>query len=177
MRHSDHIQGDPKFAGQPNTTMVPLGTGPMAQFWGWTQATWPEQTMTYDLGGRVLDVIATPGHQAAGITFYDRRTQLLLTGDIVYPGHLFVFSPQSWPVFRASIRRLVLWAQQNPVQWVLGCHIEMTSQPGGCHALGHTRPIPMSTSWSWHLGCSRKCWTLRARWATTRSVGSSRTIS
>ena len=32
-------------------------------------------------GGRVLDCLATPGHHQAAVTFYDRYSGILLTGD------------------------------------------------------------------------------------------------
>ena len=84
----------------------------------------------------MLDVLTTPGHHNASLTFYDRRTQLLLTGDIVYPGHLFSFSQLGWDEFRDSIERLLHFAGSHPIEWVLGCHIEWSSQPGGCYTWG-----------------------------------------
>ncbi len=134
--HSDHTAGDPEFAGMPNVTVVGHSLTEVQAFFGFDPAKWPEEQVTYDLGGRVLDVLTTPGHQVASLTFYDRRTQLLLTGDIVYPGHLFVFSQQDWGVFKTSIERLLNFAGKNPVEWVLGCHIEWSSQPGGCYPWG-----------------------------------------
>jgi glyoxylase-like metal-dependent hydrolase (beta-lactamase superfamily II) len=41
-----------------------------------------------DLGGRVLDCLATPGHHEAAVTYYDRYSQVLFTGDTIYPGRL-----------------------------------------------------------------------------------------
>ncbi|MEM1452202.1 MAG: MBL fold metallo-hydrolase [Planctomycetota bacterium] len=126
--HGDHVAGDGQFIGQPGVAAV-IGTS-LAQvrdFWGFQS--WPHDVPTFDLGGRILDVIATPGHATGSVTLYDRRTQLLLTGDIVYPGHLFVFSPAAWGRFEASLERLVTFARQNPVRWVLGCHIETSNTP------------------------------------------------
>ena len=80
-----------------------------------------------DLGGRVLDCLATPGHDAAAVTFYDRFTGLLLTGDTVYRGRLYV---EDWTAFGDTINRLITFAEARPVTHVLGCHIEMTNQPG-----------------------------------------------
>ncbi len=48
-------------------------------------AKWPEDAGTIDLGGRLIDVLAIPGHDQASIALYDRRTGLLLTGDSLYP--------------------------------------------------------------------------------------------
>ncbi len=54
-----------------------------------------------DLGGRVLDCLATPGHHEAAVTYYDRYTRILFTGDTIYPGRLYVFD---WPAFVALDR-------------------------------------------------------------------------
>ena len=126
-KHGDHVQGDAQFAGLPNVTVVPLGGSALHDFFGF--ASWPSDIVQYDLGGRVLDLIATPGHEADHIAFYDRQTQLLITGDIAYPGHIFIFNSSGWPQYQASLRRLALFADQNPVEWVLGCHVEFSDQP------------------------------------------------
>jgi hydroxyacylglutathione hydrolase len=135
--HADHNAGDPQFVGVPYVEIVvgkPLPE--VVQFWGF--ANYPLDQPTIDLGNRVIDVLGTPGHQSASVTLYDRETHLLLTGDLVYPGHLFVFVESEWPTFVASIQRLVDFAATHPVEWVLGCHIEMSKTPGGSFAWGTT---------------------------------------
>ncbi len=52
-----------------------------------------------DLGDRVLDVLAIPGHHAAHVAYYDRKTGILLTGDHLYPGRLYV---ADFPAYVAS---------------------------------------------------------------------------
>jgi hydroxyacylglutathione hydrolase len=93
----------------------------------------PESVAQVDLGGRVLDCLATPGHHEAAVTYYDRYSGILLTGDTVYPGRLYVFD---WPAFVRSIDRLVDWCAPRPVSCVLGCHIEMTTTPGVDYPVG-----------------------------------------
>jgi glyoxylase-like metal-dependent hydrolase (beta-lactamase superfamily II) len=44
-----------------------------------------------DLGGRTLEVIATPGHSPAHICLLDRENRLLWTGDHFFPGPLYAF--------------------------------------------------------------------------------------
>lgn len=135
--HADHNAGDAQFASVPYVEIVvgkPLSE--VVQFWGFQN--YPVDQPTIDLGNRVIDVLGTPGHQAASLTLYDRETRLLLTGDIVYPGHLFVFLESDWPVFITSMQRLVDFAAEHPVEWVLGCHIEMSSTPGVSYAWGTT---------------------------------------
>jgi hypothetical protein len=80
-----------------------------------------------DLGGRVLACWPSPGHHHAAVTFYDPHTGFLLTGDTVYPGRLYV---QDWPAFVSTIDRLIGFCATHPVTHVLGCHIEMSRQPG-----------------------------------------------
>jgi glyoxylase-like metal-dependent hydrolase (beta-lactamase superfamily II) len=104
-----------------------VGTGPEdgRTFFGF--ARWPEGTAAVDLGGRVLDVIPSPGHDDAAVSYNDRATALLLTGDNVYPGRLYV---RDWSAYTATLDRLVAFAEARPVSHVLGCHIEMTRTPG-----------------------------------------------
>ena len=79
------------------------------------------------LGDRVLDAIPSPGHDEPAVTWYDRSTRLLLTGDTLYPGRLYV---DDWPAFTATVDRLLAFAEDHPVDHLLGAHIEMTRSPG-----------------------------------------------
>jgi glyoxylase-like metal-dependent hydrolase (beta-lactamase superfamily II) len=122
--HGDHRAGDGTFSGQPNTSVVANSVAAVqAQF---SIAAWPTGTGTIDLGGRVLDVLGIPGHEATHIAIYDRKTGLLFTGDSLYPGLLFV---NDWATYRTSIKRLAQFAASHPIAHVLGAHIEMTSTP------------------------------------------------
>ena len=123
--HGDHTSGDAQFAGQPNTTLVGTKLADVQSFFGITD--WPTQQVTLDLGGRVLDILPIPGHEPTSIAVYDRRTTLLLTGDTVYPGRLYI---RDWPAYRASIERLAAFVKSHEVAHVLGTHIEMSSTPG-----------------------------------------------
>lgn len=137
--HGDHVAGDSQFVGQPNTTVVGTSLAAVQSFFGFSA--WPTQTVTYDLGGRALDVIAIPGHQAAHIAVYDRQTGILLTGDSLYPGRLYVtgaIGQGNWNTYKASMQRLVDFTATRPVTWVLGTHIEMTNTPGVAFSVGST---------------------------------------
>jgi glyoxylase-like metal-dependent hydrolase (beta-lactamase superfamily II) len=131
--HGDHIKGDSQFIGQPSTTVVGTSQSAVASFFD--IAPWPTEQETYDLGNRVLDVLAIPGHQTAHIAFYDRDTGLLLTGDSLYPGFIFL-SSATWNTFRDSISRLRDFAETVPVAWVLGTHVEMKSTPFTAYPYG-----------------------------------------
>jgi hydroxyacylglutathione hydrolase len=122
--HGDHISGDAQFAGKPDVTVVPLSVEGTQKAYGIHQ--WPGDRGSIDLGGRVLDVIAIPGHQPFSVAFYDRRTGILLSGDTLYPGRLYV---SDFPAFRASIQRLVDFTRDKPVAHVLGCHVEESKTP------------------------------------------------
>ena len=125
--HGDHVAGDATFAGQPSTMVVGRTRAAVQAAFGIVN--WPTDPGMLDLGGgRVLDVLAIPGHQAEHIAFYDRRTGLLLTGDSLYPGLLFI---NDWATYRTSISRLADFIAGRPVAHVLGAHVEMTRDSEG----------------------------------------------
>ena len=123
-KHGDHIAGDAQFAGRPDTTLVKPDLPAVKEFFGFRD--WPEETRTFDLGGRMMDIIPIPGHTDDSIALYDRRTGILLTGDTVYPGRLYV---TDFPSFQKSIHRLAAFIDGKPVAHVLGNHIEQTRTP------------------------------------------------
>ena len=60
-----------------------------------------------DLGGRVLEVIYTPGHSPDGICLLDRAGRILFTADTVYAGPLYAQTPGADLIaYLASLRRL-----------------------------------------------------------------------
>ncbi|HLX43816.1 MAG TPA: MBL fold metallo-hydrolase [Bryobacteraceae bacterium] len=75
----------------------------------------------FDLGGRTIEVIATPGHTPDAISLIDRANGLLFTGDTYYPAPIWLFRPETdLDAYAASIRRLAALAPQ--VKIVLGAH-------------------------------------------------------
>ena len=125
--HGDHIAGDAAFRARPNTKVVGLDPAEVASFFGIPR--WPDGVVSFELGGRSLSVIPTPGHQAAAIMLYDPRLHLLFSGDTLYPGRLYVPVNRT-TINRASIDRLAAFARTHPIRAVLGAHIEMTDSPG-----------------------------------------------
>lgn len=123
--HGDHVAGDGQFSDRPDTTLIGGDLETAWEYYGFSAN--PDRVARVDLGGRVLECLATPGHHEAAVTFYDPWTGVLLTGDTVYPGRLYI---QDWAAFTRSIDRLIEFAAERPVTHVLGCHIEMTSEPG-----------------------------------------------
>ncbi len=129
--HGDHVAGDPQFADRPNTTVVAREVEAVHAFFGFTGA--PERTLDFDLGGRVLKLLATPGHHEASVTVYDPWTGILFTGDTVLPGRLYV---KDYPAFTETLDRLVDFAGSHQVTHVLGCHVEMTARAGRDFPIG-----------------------------------------
>ena len=123
--HDDHVAADGQFFDRPRTTVVRANRTEAYAHLGLTDDL--DRTAQVDLGGRLVDCIASPGHDPAAVTFYDAFTGLLLTGDTLYPGRLYV---RDWPAFVATVERLVAFAETHPTSHVLGCHIEMTTTPG-----------------------------------------------
>lgn len=131
--HGDHVASDNRFAGQPATTVIAPTRAAVQSAFG--IATWPTDVGTLDLGGRVLDVLAIPGHETSHVAIYDRQTGLLLTGDTLYPGLLFV---NDWATYRTSVGRLAQFVATHPIAHVLGAHVEMTATPRQVYPYGTT---------------------------------------
>ena len=129
--HGDHVAGDGSFADRPETTVVAREIDAVREFFGFTD--WPGQVVTFDLGGRVLELTGIPGHHPASIAIYDPWSGFLLSGDTVYPGRLYV---PDFPAFVASLDRLVEFASARAVTHVMGCHIEMSRRPGRDYPIG-----------------------------------------
>lgn len=142
--HRDHYEGDAQFQGRSNTRMVEKTLQGTKAFYGFTN--WPHDIPSFDLGGRSLSVIATPGHEDAEVTIYDPYGQILLTGDLVLPGRLYV---RDWPDFAASIDRIVDFCGQHTVTHLVGCHVEMSKYPKIDYLIRttyqpHERALPMT---------------------------------
>lgn len=74
-----------------------------------------------NLGGRTLEIIATPGHTPDAISLIDRENGLLFTGDTYYPAPIWLYRPETdLDAYVASVKRLAALAPQ--VKVVLGAH-------------------------------------------------------
>jgi glyoxylase-like metal-dependent hydrolase (beta-lactamase superfamily II) len=106
----------------------------------------------FDLGGRTLEVIATPGHTRDAISLIDRSNGLLFTGDTYYPAPIWLFRPETdLDAYAKSIRRLATLAPQ--ITLVLGAHNIPVASPSVLSQLvaafdavraGKVRPVPAS---------------------------------
>jgi glyoxylase-like metal-dependent hydrolase (beta-lactamase superfamily II) len=124
-RHMDHRAGDPQFAKLPNVQVVGYDLGSVKRFYNFTH--WPDGVAHIDLGGRVIDVLPTPGHNETEVSFYDHNTALFFSGDFLMPGRLLV---DDTGAYRASANRAIAFLKDKPVSAILAGHIEMTADGG-----------------------------------------------
>lgn len=122
--HGDHTAGDKGFDGMASVTLVPATVAAEQKAFG--IAKWPEDAGSIDLGDRIVDVLAIPGHEAAHVAYYDRRTGILHTGDHLYPGRLYV---SDFPAYLESTKRLAAFTADKPVAHIVGCHVEQSATP------------------------------------------------
>jgi glyoxylase-like metal-dependent hydrolase (beta-lactamase superfamily II) len=156
--HGDHIAADGQFADRPRTVLVGHAPSDVAEFFGLVD--WPAGEAHFELGGRRLAILAVPGHEASSIAIWDPLTELLFTGDTVYPGRLYVHDIAA---FQDSVDRLLAFSQFHPVSRIMGAHIEMSNRRGRDYARSvayhpHEAPLPMTVD------------QLRAVAAATRTV-------
>src|ERR1700733_2331484 len=121
-RHLDHRAGDAQFASLPNAQVVGFDIDSVRSYYKFTD--WPNGLAQVDLGDRTVDVIATPGHSETEVSFYDRSTGLLFTGDFLMPARLLIDDTSANV---ASADRIAAFVKDRPISFVLGGHIEMNS--------------------------------------------------
>lgn len=121
-RHMDHRAGDPQFEHRPGVQVVGYDLASVKAYYGF--AHWPQGLARVDLGGRIVDVIPTPGHNLTHVAFYDEETGLLFSGDFLMPGRLLIDDAAA---DRASAARLAAFVGDRPVSAVLGGHIELNA--------------------------------------------------
>ena len=122
-RHQDHRAGDQQFATLPNTQVVGFDLDSVKKFYHFNQ--WPNGSAQIDLGNRTVDVIPTPGHNETEVTFYDRTTSLVFSGDFLLSGRVLVDDTDA---YRLSAARLIQFLHDRPVTAFLGGHVEKNAQ-------------------------------------------------
>jgi glyoxylase-like metal-dependent hydrolase (beta-lactamase superfamily II) len=87
----------------------------------WKVTKWMHEGDRIELGGRTLEILATPGHTPDAICLFDRANGLLFTGDTYYPGTVWIYRPETdLAAYGRSVRRLA--ALEPEVKLVLGAH-------------------------------------------------------
>jgi len=107
--HGDHVAGDAELKALAGVTVMAPGFAE-----------------TVDLGGRTIEALAIPGHDKTSVAFYDQLTGVLLTGDSLYPGRLYI---DDFPQYVASMKKLLGFADKRPIAHILGTHIEQSATP------------------------------------------------
>ncbi|RZA27177.1 MAG: MBL fold metallo-hydrolase [Proteobacteria bacterium] len=144
--HGDHVAADSQFVGQPHTRLIGAKIPEFTSFYGLKN--WPDETSIFDLGDRRLHLIPIPGHETTDLAIYDERTGIVLSGDTLYPGRLYI---TDWKRFKASVNRLHDYLSNKPVTYFLGSHIEMSKEPGIDYPAGTTyQPdeVPLQMEWA-----------------------------
>lgn len=79
-----------------------------------------------DLGGRVVEVLHTPGHAPGHMCFWEEETGYLFTGDLVYKGTLFAYYPSTDPeAYLDSLEKIAAL----PAKRVFPAHHSLDIQP------------------------------------------------
>lgn len=120
--HQDHRAGDPQFRDLPGVDLVDADLDSVRRYFGFTD--WPNGQGHIDLGGRLIDVLPTPGHAPAHVAFYDHGSALFLSGDFLLPGRLLI---DDTAAYRASAKRVADFVKDRPLSHVLGAHVELDS--------------------------------------------------
>lgn len=90
---------------------------------------WLHDGDTIDVGGRMLQVIAAPGHTPDSIALLDRQNGLLFTGDTYYPGPIFLYRPETnLDAYQATITKLAGMAPR--LNLLLPAHNVPVASPG-----------------------------------------------
>jgi len=85
-----------------------------------------EDGQMIDLGGRMLEVLYTPGHSESCIMLIDEANSILFTGDTWYPGGLYAFmEDSSLPDYAASMHRAEDAVRENNISWIFPSHDEV----------------------------------------------------
>lgn len=153
--HPDHIGGDPQFEeiavydSDLTRERLAAGTGSLRRLitaesvWkplpdGFDPETYaippitPTRFLTegerIDLGGRVLEVLFTPGHTADSICLIDRANRILFTADTIYPATLYAHTRDAnFDDYYATAQRL--GALEREVDLVCPGHNEARVDP------------------------------------------------
>lgn len=105
----------------------------------WTVSAQVEDGERLDLGGRTLEVLATPGHTPDSLCLLDAANGLLFTGDTFYAGELYLWAPETdLGSYAASIARLAALAPE--LSRLLPAH-----GPQGSLSIGTTTRIRSSS--------------------------------
>ena len=141
--HLDHRRGDAQFESLPLVEIVGSDLDSVREHFGFDN--WPNGVARLDLGERQVDVLPAPGHHPAHLVFFDHRTGLLVSGDMLYPGRLWIDDLEE---YKLTVARLLDATRKLQVSHVVGGHIELDQSgrgfwPGARHHPGE-RPLELT---------------------------------
>jgi hydroxyacylglutathione hydrolase len=86
--------------------------------------------LSFDLGGRTVDVIETPGHTPGSLCLYDRKDKLLFAGDNIQAGNVLMMMPESLSLetYQKSVDKLAAMADR--IDKVFPSHGPAPIKPG-----------------------------------------------
>jgi glyoxylase-like metal-dependent hydrolase (beta-lactamase superfamily II) len=118
---------------------------------------WLHDGEKIDLGGRVITVVATPGHTPDAVSLLDAGNGLLFTGDTYYPGPIYLYRPETdLDAYVASMEKLVALAPR--VKLVLPSHNVPVADPAELAKVldgikqvraGKIKPVPYDDKWQY----------------------------
>ncbi|MFT5013440.1 MAG: hydroxyacylglutathione hydrolase [Patiriisocius sp.] len=114
-------QGLGQFEGRANTSIMAATAGGRGLLMA------GKERISFDLGGRDLTLLKTPGLDEFAVTLYDPWTDLMFTGNTFYAGRLVI---RNFDAYKDSLKRLVAFSDEQPVKWLMGGRIEMSDYPG-----------------------------------------------
>ncbi|KYH45030.1 MBL fold metallo-hydrolase [Branchiibius sp. NY16-3462-2] len=118
--HYDHRRGDEQFTDRPRTQIVPIDVEGVQEFFGFTE--WPSQVVEFDLGDRPLLITGAPGHDKRSIVVVDPSRQMMLSGDTLYPGRIYV---QDLEALQDTFGRMIALLEDHGITRILGGHNEL----------------------------------------------------
>ena len=165
--HFDHLGGATAFGAvamidEPQTRADMVAGRFTPRRWSWlgeidslpaptlAVSRWIKPGETLDLGGRLLKILATPGHTPTSISLYDPAAHVLFAGDYIYPTTLVAETPgASLSAYEATARTLLAQLPPNTILWTAHCcrageaisapWLTMTDLSDLYHALGEVR--------------------------------------
>lgn len=118
---------------------------------------WLHDRDTIDLGERVVQVIATPGHTPDSISLFDAKNGLLFTGDTYYPGPIFLYRPETdLDAYTKSLQKMI--ALGSRVRLLLPAHNVPVADPADLGRVlqameqvrsGQVQPVPHGNKWEY----------------------------
>ena len=111
----DHVAGNAAFS---EVMMSPAEEAHYREG-GWTENVIPvREGDVIDLGGRRLHVIDIPGHTPGSIALIDEDARVLISGDSVQAGNIFMFgSARDLSIYPASMEHLLAYAELFDEVW------------------------------------------------------------